>query len=88
MKMVGKSVGITNEKTLDRFILKGRNCRNTKEFVGRRNNDSMKKQEMLIKGKLILNDVYKQKEGMHFFKNDWFMGPFYSYNHNEKKLAE
>ena len=87
MKMVGKSVGITNEKTLDRFILEGRNCRNTREFVGKRNNDCLKKKEMLIKGKTILNDVYKQKDGMRFFKNDWFMGPFYSYNHNEKKMA-
>ena len=43
---------------------------------------------MLIKGKIILNDVYKQKQGMQFFKNDWFMGPFYSYNHNEKKMAQ
>jgi hypothetical protein len=25
---------------------------------------------------------------MQFFKNDWFMGPFYSYNHNEKKMAQ
>ena len=28
MKMVGKSVGINNDKILDRFILNGRNCRN------------------------------------------------------------
>jgi hypothetical protein len=25
---------------------------------------------------------------MSFFKNDWFMGPFYSYDHNEKDLAK
>lgn len=88
MRMVGKSVGITNEKTLDRFLLKGRNCRNTKEFVGKRNADCLRKKEMLLKGKVILGEVYRQKEGMQFFKNDWFMGPFYSYDHNEKELAQ
>lgn len=43
MKMVGKSVGITSDKILDRYILNGRNCRTTKEFIGKRNSDSMKK---------------------------------------------
>lgn len=33
MKMVGKSVGITNEKRLDSYLLQSRKCRNTKQFV-------------------------------------------------------
>ena len=36
MKMVGKSVGITNEKKLDRYILEGRKCRNTNQFLNSR----------------------------------------------------
>ena len=43
---------------------------------------------MLLKGKIIFRDVYKQSAGQAFFKNDWFMGPFYSYDHNEKKLLK
>lgn len=43
---------------------------------------------MLLKGKLILKEVYHQKEGMRYFKNDWFMGPFYSYDKNEQDLAK
>lgn len=39
---------------------------------------------MVLKGKLVLNDVYQQGQGRTFFKNDWFMGPFYSYNQNEQ----
>ena len=37
---------------------------------------------MLLKGKMVFRDVYQQSEGLTFFKNDWFMGPFYSYDHN------
>jgi hypothetical protein len=36
----------------------------------------------------VFKDVYKQSEGQTFFKNDWFMGPFYSYDHNEKHLLK
>ncbi len=36
MKMVGKSVGINNEKTLNRYILAGRKCKNTSEFINLR----------------------------------------------------
>ena len=43
---------------------------------------------MLLKGKMVLRDVYKEREGLTFFKNDWFMGPFYSYDHNEKDMAK
>jgi hypothetical protein len=42
---------------------------------------------MVLKGKMVLNDVYQQSKGSTFFKNDWFMGPFYSYDHNEQDMA-
>lgn len=43
---------------------------------------------MLLKGRLIMGEVYGEREGMRFFRNDWFMGPFYSYDHNEAQLAK
>jgi hypothetical protein len=30
----------------------------------------------------------KDNKGKEFFKNDWFMGPFYSYDANEKQLKK
>ncbi len=43
----------------------------------------MQKRELLLKGKLMFSEIYNRKEGMAFFKNSWFMGPFYSYDTNE-----
>lgn len=37
---------------------------------------------------MMMKDVYHQREGLTFFKNDWFMGPFYSYNNNEQQMAK
>ena len=66
MRMVGKSVGISNPKKLDRYILEGRKCRNTKEFLNTKaefqsgnGRKAIEKQTMLLKGKMILRDVYK-----------------------------
>ena len=48
---------------------------------------TLDKQKMLLKGKMVLRDVYREGEGTTFFKNDWFMGPFYSYDHNGHQMG-
>ena len=46
----------------------------------------MDKKKLLVKGMLFFQDFYSQKEGHKYFKNDWFMGPFYSYDFNENEI--
>ena len=72
------------------MILEGRKCRNTGEFLNVRGSKQrgqmdglIRKQEMLLQGRMVLGEVYREREGMRFLRNDWFMGPFYSYDHNE-----
>ena len=48
----------------------------------------LEKKVLLAQGISVFNDIYKNKEGMTFFKNDWFMGPFYSYDGNEDHLKK
>jgi hypothetical protein len=35
-----------------------------------------------MQSKLLFADIYKYRDGLTFFQNDWFMGPFYSYDKN------
>lgn len=55
------------------------------QFINEKDTDirrKIDKKALLVQGITFFSDIYDQKQGMKFFKNDWFMGPFYSYDNN------
>jgi len=51
-------------------------------------NDVIDKRMMVAESRLLFEEVYKYRKGCEFFKNDWFMGPFYSYDKNESEVRK
>ena len=92
--MIGKTSNLENKKDLHKYILDGRKCKNVSEFINEKNDRRidrhkvMDKKKLLVQGMLFFNDIYAQREGHKYFKNDWFMGPFYSYDHNENNIKK
>jgi len=39
---------------------------------------------LVAQTKLLFAEIYKNREGCKYFENNWFMGPFYSYDKNEE----
>lgn len=48
--------------------------------------EALKRQALVIKGKVLFSDIYNCREGLRYFRNDWHMGPFYSYDPNERQI--
>ena len=44
--------------------------------------DRLKRTILISHGIQMADTIYKHSEGKQLFKNDWFMGPFYSYDGN------
>ena len=96
MKTVGQSSRLASKEQLHKYILEGRNCRNVQEFFNERQSwkdpgnrkDVLNKKMLVVKGKLLFSEIYEYREGSRFFGNDWCMGPFYSYDHNEHQIRK
>lgn len=43
---------------------------------------------LVIQSKLLFGEIYKYREGCRYFQNNWCMGPFYSYDANEKDIRK
>ena len=94
MRSLGKINNLMSDKQLDRAILAARCSKNTEDFVksGHKSlrpelrQDRIKKTMLISHGIQIADTIYKHSEGKRLFKNDWFMGPFYSYDANSKAM--
>lgn len=89
MYSLGRIHKIQGDKKLQKTILAARKARNIEEFIkpekGLRpeTRDERFQRTMLFShGLQFFNEVYSYKPGNKLFQNDWFMGPFYSYNGN------
>lgn len=94
MKSVGKVNNIMTSKELDRAILAARHSKDTTDFImsGHKSlkpelrQDRLKKTMLVSHGIQVADTIYRHAEGRRLFKNDWFMGPFYSYGANERQM--
>ncbi|CAK66327.1 unnamed protein product (macronuclear) [Paramecium tetraurelia] len=87
-----------NRQEIKSMIQKARNNSSAKGFIYSEykvNKPPELKQErlkriwMISKGQEFFDEVYGNIDpGFQFLKNDWFMGPFYSYDPNEELLRK
>lgn len=83
-----------SNKELDRAILAARYSKDTSDFVmaGHKSlrpdkrEDRIKRTMLISHGIQVADTIYKHSEGRELFKNDWFMGPFYSYDRNSAQM--
>lgn len=89
MYSLGKIHKIQGSKKLERTILAARKAKNVDEFMkpekGFRpetREERMQRTLLVSHGIQFFNEIYSYKPGNKMFQNDWFMGPFYSYDTN------
>lgn len=93
------SVGTINKvegrNKLQKTILAARKTGGIEEFINphkglrpETRDERFKRALLVSQGIQFFSDLYQYREGNHLFKNDWFQGPFYSDDANERQLRK
>lgn len=92
-----------DKKEIQNIVLNGRFAKNTKSFINQTykfakpkdtRQERLKRTLIVARGIETYDNIYgfrkeqSEAKGQDFLKNDWFLGPFYSYNHNSKNLRK
>ena len=94
MKSVGRINNLMSDKQLNKTILAARYSKDVSDFImsGEKSwkpmlrEDRIKKTLLVTQGMQVMERMYRREEGRELGKNDWFMGPFYSFDRNEKEM--
>lgn len=95
MLAIGSINKVQTKKKLEKTILDARKSSNMSDFINPyRGQRPDKREERLQRALLVsqgiqfFSDLYDFRDGNRMFRNDWFMGPFYCYDQNEKQLRK